>query len=152
MASSQEPGTGGFRMSIGGDNQRMTKTKGSFELASWDEETYEETDGGKLTRASVKQNFSGGIDGEGAVEWLMAYGADGTARFVGLQRIKGTIGDRKGSFVLETTGDFDGEAAKWKAAVVPGSGCADFEGITGKAKFQAPRGPKASFELEYEFK
>jgi hypothetical protein len=38
----------------------MTEAKGSFELAGWDETTYEELgDGGKLTRASVKQNFDG---------------------------------------------------------------------------------------------
>jgi hypothetical protein len=130
----------------------MAKAKGSFELASWDEETYEELeDGGKLTRASVTQTFTGGIDGDGAVQWLMSYRPDGTAHFVGLQRIRGTIGDAKGSFVLETIGDFDGKMAKWNATVVPGSASADLKGLTGKGSFGAPHGSTATFELDYRF-
>jgi hypothetical protein len=129
----------------------MTKAQGSFELAGWDETTYEELDGGaKLTRASVKQNFSGAIVGDGAVEWLMSYRADGTARFVGLQLVRGAVGDRKGSFVLETVGDFDGKQATWSATVVPGSGTGDLEGLRGTATFGAPHGSTASFDFDYE--
>ncbi len=130
----------------------MAKAKGSFELASWDEETYEPMDdGGKLTRASVTQTFTGAIEGDGAVQWLMAYRPDGTAHFVGLQRIRGTIDDRNGTFVLETIGDFDGKVATWTASVVPGTGSGDLEGLTGQGDFGAPQGPKASYELDYTF-
>jgi hypothetical protein len=130
----------------------MVKATGSFELASWDEETYEELeDGGKLTRASVTQQFSGDVEGDGAVQWLMAYRPDGTAHFVGFQRVRGAIGDRKGTFVLETIGDFDGKLATWRATVVPGSASGDLEGLTGTGEFGAPHGPKATFELEYTF-
>ena len=128
----------------------MTEARGSFELASWNEETYEELgDGAKLTRASVTQQFAGDIEGEGAVEWLMAYRTDGTAHFVGLQRIRGTIGKRKGAFVLETSGDFDGKTATWTAAVVPGSGTDGLAGLEGTGTFAAPMGSKAEFELSY---
>jgi Protein of unknown function (DUF3224) len=130
----------------------MVKATGSFELASWDEETYEDLeDGGKLTRASVTQSFTGDIEGDGAVQWLMAYRPDGTAHFVGLQRVRGAIGDRKGAFVLETIGDFDGKLATWRATVVPGSASGDLQGLTGSGDFGAPHGPKATFELEYTF-
>ena len=130
----------------------MVKATGSFELASWDEETYEELeDGGRLTRASVTQTFAGDIEGDGAVQWLMSYRPDGTAHFVGLQRIRGAIGDRKGTFVLETIGDFDGKLATWSATVVPGSASGDLAGLTGTGDFGAPHGPKATFEFEYEF-
>jgi hypothetical protein len=128
----------------------MTKAKGSFEVASWDEETYEELDGGKLTRASVTQTFTGDLDGEGAVQWLMSYRRDGTAHFVGLQRIRGSIGERTGSFVMETIGEFDGKVAAGTWAVVAGSGSADLERLRGTGSFEAPLGPKASFELDYD--
>jgi hypothetical protein len=129
----------------------MTKVKGSFELASWDEETYEELDGGaKLTRASVTQAFHGDLEGDGSVEWLMAYRPDGTAHFVGLQRVEGSLEGRKGTFVLDTAGDFDGKAATWHATVVEGSATADLTGLRGTATFGAPKGPKAEFELDYE--
>lgn len=127
----------------------MTKATGTFAVASWDEETYEELEnGGKLTRAAVTQAFTGDIDGEGAVQWLMSYRSDGTAHFVGLQRIQGTLGEHTGGFVLETVGEFDGRAAKATWAVVPGSGSAGLERIRGEGTFTAD--PKGSFELDYE--
>ena len=135
----------------------MTKTQttmtatGGFDIASWDEETYEELDGGaRLARASVTQTFTGDVAGDGAVQWLMAYRDDGTAAFVGLQRVRGTVGDRTGVFVLETHGEFDGKVAKWSASVVPDSGGGELQGLKGTASFSAPLGSAASFEMEYE--
>jgi Protein of unknown function (DUF3224) len=128
----------------------MTTANGTFELASWNEQTYEELAGGrKLTRAEVSQTFEGDITGNGAVQWLMVYRPDGSARFVGLQRIEGAIRGVDGTFVLETFGDFDGRLATWQATVVPGSASGDLEGLTGEGNFGAPHGPKASFEMEY---
>jgi hypothetical protein len=124
------------------------RIKGSFENTSWDEDTVEELDdGAKLTRASVTQDFTGDIEGDGAVQWLMAYRADGTAHFVGLQRVRAKIADRTGSFVLETVGDFDGKIASWTATVVPGSGTRDLSDLSGKGTFEAPMGSTAEFEL-----
>jgi hypothetical protein len=130
----------------------MAEAHGTFEVASWKEETYEDRDGnGKLTRAYVTQVFEGDILGEGATQWLMAYRGDGTAHFVGLQRVTGSIGNRLGSFVLETVGDFDGQIATWKASVVPGSGTDQLAGLVGEGSFGAAHGSKASFELRYRF-
>lgn len=130
----------------------MAKAHGSFELASWAEDTYQDLGGGaKLTRASVTQTFTGAVEGDGSVEWLMAYRTDGTAHFVGLQHLRGRIGDRHGTFVLETTGDFDGTQAVWEGSVVPGTATDDLEGLSARATFGAPHGSKADFELDYSF-
>ena len=67
--------------------------------------------GGKLTAPSVTQTFTGDVEGDGAVQWLMSYRKDGTADFVGLQRVRGSIGGRTGTFVMETIGEFDGKVA-----------------------------------------
>jgi hypothetical protein len=99
----------------------------------------------------VAQRFSGDLDGEGSVEWLMYYAEDGTARFVGLQRFSGRLGDRSGSFVLETQGTFDGGKAEGSWSVVPRSGTDELRGITGTGSFAAPHGPKADIELRYDF-
>jgi Protein of unknown function (DUF3224) len=130
-----------------------TRATGTFKIEGWDEETYNETeDGGKLTRASVKQTFSGDIKGDGAVEWLMCYRPDETADFVGLQRITGQIGDRAGSVVLlQTAGTFDGKQAKGVLSVVPGSGTGDLRGLRGKGRFSAPLGSTASVTLDYDY-
>jgi len=125
--------------------------KGSFENTSWDEDTLEELDGGaKLTRASVTQDFTGDIEGDGAVQWLMAYRADGTAHFVGLQRVRATIAARTGTFVLETIGEFDGKIASWTATVVPGSGSRELGDLSGEGSFEAPMGSTAKFEMKLD--
>jgi hypothetical protein len=128
-----------------------TRAVSNFKIEGWDEKPYAEIDGGKLTKASVRQAFSGDIEGEGAVEWLMCYRPDQTADFVGLQRITGQIGDREGSFVLlQTDGTFDGKEARGRLAVVPGSGTGALEGLRGTGEFSAPHGGEPSMTLEYD--
>ena len=130
----------------------MTKLQGEFTLSSWDEKTYAEREGDrKLTRATVTQDLAGDIVGKGQVEWLMSYGEDGTAHFVGLQQFEGVIDGREGSVVLETIGGFDGKKATWDATVLEGSGTGEWAGMRGEGHFRAPHGPKATFELDCTF-
>jgi hypothetical protein len=125
---------------------------GTFKIESWDEQRYEEwADGAGLSRASVAQAFSGGIEGEGSVEWLMCYRSDKTAEFVGLQRVRGQIGARSGTVVLRTVGVFDGAEARGDWSVVPGSGTGELEGLRGEGGFRAPSGSEASATLDYSF-
>ena len=129
-----------------------THAQGTFEISSWDENPYVELDGGaKLTRASVGQAFSGDLEGEGSVEWLMCYREDKTADFVGLQRFVGRLGARSGSFVMRTQGTFDGEKAAGELSVVAGSGTEELGGITGAGAFLAPHGSTPSVDLDYDF-
>jgi hypothetical protein len=128
----------------------MTTLSGGFQLASWDENAYEEREGRRLTRASVTQQFEGDIAGEGTAEWLMAYQPNGTARFVGLQLVDGEVAGRRGTFVLETAGEFDGTMARWEANVVPGSSTGELSDLSGGGRFKAPHGSQAFYELEFE--
>jgi uncharacterized protein DUF3224 len=78
-------------------------TNARFSIKSWDEKPYSEgKDLPKMTRASVDKTFTGDIDGERHVEYVMMYRSDGTAAFVGLERITGRLAGRNGSFVLES--------------------------------------------------
>ena len=124
---------------------------GTFKVEGWDEQAYGELEEGrKLTRASVKQAFSGEIDGSGEVEWLMCYRPDETAEFVGLQRVDGRLGERSGSFVMRSSGTFDGREAAGELAVVAGSGTGGLEGLRGRGEFTAPMGSDARVTLEYD--
>jgi hypothetical protein len=127
------------------------RAEGSFELTSWNEEAYEQIDESrKLTRASVTQRFTGGIEGDGSVEWLLCYRPDGTADWVGMQQITGEVGGRTGRFVLQTAGTFDGGAARGDWSVVPGSGTGELDSLRGEGHMEAPHGSRASFVLDYE--
>jgi hypothetical protein len=123
----------------------------TFEVKKWDEKPYLEEDGTKLTRATVTQAFHGDIKGDGAVEYLMAYRTDGTASFVGLQRVDGHLGGRAGSFVLQLTGTFDGQVASGAWSVVPGLSTGALRGLRGDGGFTAPKGPRADVTLSYHF-
>ena len=129
----------------------MTKATGSFEITSFNEDAHEERGGGaKLTHAWGDQRFSGDIEGDGQVHWLMSYRSDKTARYVGLQRIDGAVGGRKGSFIIEATGDFDGKASRGSLSLIPQSGTGDLAKIKGSGTFEAPGGPNATYDLDYE--
>ena len=89
-----------------------THAQGKFENKSWDENTIEAIGDGKVSHASVQQSFTGDITGDSNVDWHMYYAPDGTASFVGLQRIAARIGDRTGTLVVQSTGVFDGKEAR----------------------------------------
>src|SRR3954467_11575655 len=124
--------------------------EGTWKIQSWDEQPVHE-DGARLTRASVEQAFSGDIEGEGSVEWLMCYRPDKTADFVGLQLLVGQVGERSGSVVLQSTGTFDGKEARGPLTVVPGSGTGELEGLSGDGELRAPLGGEPSVSLNYRF-
>jgi hypothetical protein len=129
----------------------MANATGTFEITSGSEDAYHETDRGvRLTRAKGTQRFTGEIEGDGSVEWLMCYLPDGSATFVGLQRIDGSVGGHTGSFILQAAGTHDGTQSKASWSVVAGSGMGELAGITGEGSFHAPGGPEATYNLEYQ--
>jgi hypothetical protein len=128
----------------------MTMVNGSFEVSNLREDTLAElSGGGKLAHAGGDQTFTGGLEGDGVVDWLMFYRADKTARFVGMQRFEGALDGRKGTFVVEVIGDLTGEGSTGKWRVVAGSATDELEGLSGHGEFRAGRG-NAEYTLDYE--
>ena len=122
-----------------------------FAIKNWDEKPYSEgQDLPKLTRASVSKTFTGDVEGEGQVEYLMIYRGDGSATFVGLERVSGRIGTRSGTFVLQRTGVFEGGQARESYTVVPGSGTGQLRGLRGEGTSAVGHGSEHPFRLDYE--
>jgi len=123
----------------------------SAEIRSWDEATYAEGDAGdKLTRASVAQAFAGDLDGEGTMEFLMCYRPDGSATFIGQQRVEGTLGGRSGRFVIHATGAYEGADARWTWTVVDGSGTGELVGLRGSGSAGAGQDMKVAMTFDYD--
>jgi hypothetical protein len=121
------------------------------EIRSWDEAPYVEGDGGaKLTKAAVVQGFAGDLDGEGAMEYLMCYRPDGSAGFLGQQRIEGTLAGRTGSFVIHTTGTFEGREARSTFTVVDGSGTGGLAGLRGEGSAVAGQDMNVAMTFDYD--
>ncbi len=122
-----------------------------FAIKSWDEKPYSEgQDQPRLTRASVTKAYTGDIEGEGQVEYLAMYRSDGSAAFVGLERVVGRIEGKSGAFVLQRTGVFEGGQAKETYSVIPGSATGELQGLLGEGSSAVGHGMEHPFTLSYE--
>ena len=129
----------------------MKTANARFVIKAWDEKPYGEGLGlPKLTRATVTKTFTGDLEGEGQVEYLMVYRGDSSATFVGLERVVGRLAGRTGSFVLQRTGVFVGGQAKEAYTVVPGSATGDLQGLRGDGSSAVGHGAEHPFTLNYE--
>jgi hypothetical protein len=117
----------------------VTETvEAKFSIDSWDEKPFDEVaDAAKLTRATVARSYSGAVEGTSTTEWLMSYAEDGSATFVGLERIVGKVGNRKGTLVLQHVGSYADGTATATLSVVEGSGSDDLKDVTGDGEFTA---------------
>ena len=128
-----------------------TRASATFQVTNWDEKPYHEEKGEpKLTRATVTKTFRGELEGESVVEYLMVHQAEGTAAFVGMEHVKGKLGGKSGTFVLEHRGTYVGGTARAVCRIVPGSGTGELARLQGEGGFAA-RGREAPFALDYEF-
>lgn len=57
--------------------------------------------GPKLARAKVKKIFRGDLEGESSAELLLCQADDGSAGYIGLERVVGRLAGRTGSFVVQ---------------------------------------------------
>ena len=110
----------------------------TFKITGWDEKPYREFENGaKLTRAKVSQAYQGAIVGEGSIEFLMSHASDGSASFVGLELVTGTLDGKAGSFVIQHVGTYDSGGARSNWSIVPGSGSGELIGVTGNGGYIA---------------
>jgi hypothetical protein len=128
-----------------------TRAAGRIDVKTWDETPYGEVDGGpKFVRVAVTETFSGDIEGEGEVTFLQVVRADGSASFVGVERVTGSVGGRSGTFVLQDQGTLEGGTVRGTWFVVAGSGTGELRGLRGEGSFEAALGQHASITLDYD--
>src|SRR5262245_14492051 len=128
------------------------QAKATFKIASWNETPIHPGEGLKLTQASVTQTLEGDVTGQGTIEYLMSYAEDGSATFVGVQRVVGSLAGRSGTFVLLGRGSYDPRAgeATMTWSVAPGSGTGELAGLKGEGSASATHTPPGSLSLRYE--
>jgi hypothetical protein len=132
--------------------EQRTRATGKITVKSYEPAPYDEpADGPTLARIHVEETFSGDIEAEGVVDFLQAQMADGSASFVGIERVTGSLGARLGSFLLQDQGTVSGSTVSGEWFVVPGSGSGDLAGLRGEGGFSAQLGESADVSLEYWF-
>lgn len=129
-----------------------TRATGVITVRTYEPVAYEEpAEGPVLTRIHVEESFSGDIAGEGVVEFLQSSGADGSASFVGIERVTAAIAGRQGTFLLQDSGTVEGQLVSGTWFVVPGSGTGELTGLRGDGGFTANLGEGARIHLDYWF-
>ncbi|HET7537883.1 MAG TPA: DUF3224 domain-containing protein [Candidatus Didemnitutus sp.] len=114
-------------------------------------EPYDQTGGPTLAEVRLDEVFSGDIHGESPVRALQILRDDKSASLVSVQRFRGELGGRKGTFVLQ--GSELVEHGKIRATwfVVPGSGTDELSGLRGEGGFEGEFGKSSVGTLDYWF-
>ena len=120
--------------------------KDKFGVASWDEKPWHDLGSKrKITRATVKQTYTGIITGESIVEYTMYYPNETQSTFIGLEYFKGSIAGKSGQLVLEHKGKFENGVARSEFTSVGGTD--ELHKLQGKGQFFTI----SHTEAEYEF-
>jgi Protein of unknown function (DUF3224) len=137
-------------MSIsGGEPVRLSAviTVHQYEPAAY----LEPPEGPSLVKIHVEESFSGDIEGNGLAEFLQVSRADGSASFVGIERVTGKLAGRQGAFVLQDAGTVEGNVVSGEWFVIPGSGTDQLAGLRGTGGFRANLGEGAQVHLDHWF-
>ncbi len=123
---------------------------GHIEVKTYEPAPFDEQAGAPaLNEIRVTETFSGDIQGDGTVRFIQAARPDGSATFVGIERVRGSIDGRHGSFLLQDSGTLVGGQVKGSWFVVPNSGTDELRGLQGEGGFEAQLGQHASIWLDY---
>lgn len=102
-----------------------------------------------LARMSLDKVFHGDLDATSQGEMLSAMGGvKGSAAYVALERVTGTLHGRTGSFALQHTGVMDRGTPSLVVNVVPDSGTGALTGLTGTMSIHVD-GKAHSYVFDY---
>jgi hypothetical protein len=134
------------------DSAQRIRATAVITVHKYEPSAYDESaEGPALTRIHVEESFSGDITGDGVVEFLQAAQADGSASFVGIERVTGRLAGRWGTFLLQDSGTVAGNIVSGDWFVIPRSGTGELAGLRGAGGFRANLGEGAQVHLDYWF-
>lgn len=128
----------------------VTHAKGTFEVKLEAQGEADKTEGSTLSRMSIDKKIHGDLEGTSKGTMLIA-GTDvkGSAGYVAIERVTGTLNGKAGSFVLQHNATMNRSTPMLNIIVVPDSGTGQLTGITGNfLVIIAPDG-KHSYEFNY---
>jgi uncharacterized protein DUF3224 len=127
----------------------MSRARGTFQV-NLTPHASGQNEEATLGRMTIDKRFSGDLEGTSKGHMLAAgTTVKGSAGYVALERVAGTLHGRTGTFVLQHNGVMTRGAAQLTVTVVPDSGTADLEGLSGRMAIEIADG-KHSYDFEYE--
>ena len=127
----------------------MNQAHGTFEVKLQPSGPSDESEKVTLTRLSIEKQFHGDLEATSKGEMLSATTpVNGSAGYVAIERVTGSLDGRSGAFVLQHSGTMTRGAPRLAVTVVPDSGTGQLEGVAGEMKIDITGG-KHSYELQY---
>ena len=124
-----------------------TRASGSFEV-QLTPQAQDAAEGITLGRMSIDKQFEGDLEAASKGEMLTAGTDTGSAVYVAIERVTGTLHGRSGSFVLLHNGTMTRDAQQLTIVVVPDSGTGQLAGIAGHMAITIVDG-KHLYDFEY---
>jgi hypothetical protein len=122
---------------------------GAFDVKTTPLPPDDATGGTTIGRYALDKQFHGALEAASKGEMLGAGDpAKGSAGYVAIERVTGTLCGRSGSFALQHTGTMDQGKFQLTVTVVPGSGAGGLAGIAGTMAIIITNG-KHSYDFEY---
>jgi hypothetical protein len=126
------------------------RAESTFVIDSWEPTPLEEQEGSTLTRTRVTKTFEGEIKATSTAELLMAQAQEGSAAYVGFERIVGSVNGKAGTFLLHHSATMT-KSSQWATwTVVPDSGTGELTGLSGEGHITQEPGGGHTFTLEYD--
>jgi len=126
-----------------------THASGTFEVKLNPLPAYNTSAEAKLGRMSIDKQFHGGLEGTSQGEMLSAMtDVHGSAGYVAIERVNGTLNGRRGSFVLQHNATMCRGEPYLNIIVVPDSGSGELAGLSGSMKIIITDG-RHSYEFDY---
>ena len=124
-----------------------TRAVGPFEV-KLSPQTPHHPDAG-LGRMSLDKEFHGDLEATSKGEMLVgSTETKGSAGYVAMERVTGTLHGRAGSFILQHSGTMNRGAPSLSVTVVPDSGTGELAGLSGRMAIVVVAG-KHSYEFDY---
>lgn len=109
------------------------RATGTFEIKMTPQPPYDSSDGIKLARSTISKTFHGQLEATSSVEMLSAMtSVEGSAGYVAIERVVGTLDGRAGSFIAQHNGAMARGEASLSVTIVPDSGTGALSGIAGR--------------------
>jgi len=126
-----------------------TNANGTFEVKTTPQPADPEGGGEALGRLLLDKHLHGDLEATSKGTMLAAGTAvKGSAGYVALEIVTGTLHGRTGTFVLQHTGTMTRGAPQLSITVVPDSGTGQLTGLSGKMSIDCADG-KHSYNFEY---
>lgn len=130
----------------------MTKrARGAFDVkVNPQKPDNKEAEAANFGRMSLDKQFHGDLEATSKGEMLGAMTeVKGSAGYVAMERVTGTLNGRKGTFVLQHSGTMAHGESKMSVTVVPDSGTGELAGLNGSMTIKIEEGGKHFYEFDY---